>query len=142
MDNEIIPGRYYRKYECQQGHTWHIINAGPKKYSSKRKKCRECKTNADVIDHRPLKKSDIPCNKRMYGKFACSKPKGCGNEWSSANAWKGYKQGCLKCNEDVLSWDLYFLRRNKDNDGAKLHQVRLCEKCKELGHSCVSFYKH
>jgi hypothetical protein len=54
-----IPGRYYRKYECKQGHIWSVIDAGsnPNPRSIRKKKCRECKSKVHVIEHRPLKQS-------------------------------------------------------------------------------------
>jgi hypothetical protein len=141
MTDEIIPGRYYREYKCMGGHTWSTIDAGPNPNpnSIRKKKCTKCKSKVQVNDHRPLKKSDIPDDTRMYGKFTCSNPN-CENGWSSANAWKGYKQGCRECKTYVLTWDLYFLRHNEDSNGrsTKNHQVGLCKKCEELGHSCVT----
>ena len=72
----------------------------------------------------------------MFGRFECSE---CGNEWFSAGAWKNYYQQCKDCGEEVMTWNLWFLRSG--GGGGNLshgHYKEYCEKCKELGRNCLN----
>ena len=60
----------------------------------------------------------------------------------SANAWKGYEQGCKKCGCKTTAYDLQPLKYNGENDeedGKPPHIQRLCEMCKKLGYNCRNY---
>ena len=77
----------------------------------------------------------------MFGEFVCSK---CDREWKSGNAWEGRGQQCMDCKTMNLPTVLRPLRPPRfPPDGIqKPHPKELCERCKELGHSCRNAVSH
>ena len=73
----------------------------------------------------------------MFGEFFCKK---CDRRWSSGNAWEGRGQQCKRCLTNILPHTLRRLWRPQHlaDHEQKPHMEELCEKCKELGHSCRS----
>ena len=73
---------------------------------------------------------------RFYGTFVCAK-NSCRKRWTSANAYKGYKQHCRKCDTETLATTLRPLEKGK---GLRVNKSGLghdwCEKCEERGYSC------
>ena len=69
--------------------------------------------------------------KKSFGSYECK----CGNEWTSAHAFKVYKQGCKRCERKILP---KFMWRNlgenivqrADKDKKKPHHKGRCEACK------------
>ena len=60
----------------------------------------------------------------------------------SANAWKGYEQGCKKCGCKTTAYDLQPLKYSGDSDeeeGKPPHIQHLCEMCKKLGYNCRNY---
>ncbi|XP_019854055.1 PREDICTED: uncharacterized protein LOC109583250 [Amphimedon queenslandica] len=131
-DKLLVPGRYLIEYKClgKDGHTWRSLTGKSGKKKKNNKICRRCNARA-TASCRPLKRGDIPEDKRLWGKFTCTT---CANEWSSGNAWKGYAQECKKpgCKTPVVTWVLSFLMRG-GSIGDRAHETRLCAKCDEVG---------
>ncbi|CAG9316898.1 unnamed protein product [Blepharisma stoltei] len=76
---------------------------------------------------------------RVYGYFRCEK---CKRTWSSGNSWANCGQQCLKCNINVyphLQTPLIRSKTSKSEGPEKAHKSDLCEKCKQLGYSCLQY---
>ena len=126
-----LTGRLFGRYQCLNRHSWKSIDA-----SDTYRICNKCGEEAKRIESRPLEYSDIPENKRLFGKFCCTK---CPfQEWVSGNSWKGYTQQCKSCYTHVLPYYLNTLKYQEDmtRDHDKPHRQDLCAKCEELGYNC------
>lgn len=82
-----------------------------------------------------------PCrvaDERRFGSFRCVK---CGKTWCSANSWADSWQSCRQCNVKVYPYRQDELQRPDDDDYDRTdkepHPMELCQKCQQLGSSCV-----
>eukprot|EP01080_Neovahlkampfia_damariscottae_P009740 gene9740-2067_t len=88
------------------------------------------------INHetRPKKKQE-----RLYGMYKCTN---CGRRWESGNSWKGCYQKCEECFSKVYPYSQNPLIKSVNkSDIRKPHPMELCQKCQQLGFSCVNQYK-
>ena len=84
---------------------------------------RQLKTN-------PPTTTPAEAARAQFGKFVCAP---CGNKWSSANAYQGYRQGCRVCPSKtptlpVTLTDLVGSGNHRD-DANGPHQSAQCERC-------------
>ncbi|CAE8646879.1 unnamed protein product [Polarella glacialis] len=71
---------------------------------------------------------------RYYGTFCCV---GCGNQWTSAYAWRGERQACRNCEKESLPVKTEpLLARPGANAAGGGHDCSRCSKCRQLGHDC------
>ncbi|XP_033101424.1 zinc finger CCHC domain-containing protein 24-like [Anneissia japonica] len=71
--------------------------------------------------------------KRAFGNFKCPK---CNRTWSSANSWANMGQECKTCRINVYPYHQEELKPGNTSYNQEQHPEHLCEKCKQLGHSC------
>lgn len=92
-----------------------------------------CKGKELITGYLEKKKFIGGRGKRLFGHFECQD---CGNTWTSANTWQGYKQQCRECDYANWPFKVYHLEQSGDTDNRKPHITELCEKCQELGRNC------
>lgn len=71
---------------------------------------------------------------RVFGRFQCPE---CFEKWTSANSWANRGQRCMLCDNLVYPHQQKPLDSRLKKEERPPHQIDLCEKCEELGHSCV-----
>ncbi|CAG9313568.1 unnamed protein product [Blepharisma stoltei] len=75
---------------------------------------------------------------RAYGFFKCQE---CNRQWSSGYSWANKGQQCLTCEINVYPYRQRKLEPKKFKRGEirKPHQIKLCEKCQDLGYPCTEY---
>ena len=71
--------------------------------------------------------------RKSFGWFCCP---ACSNRWSSAHAWRDYRQGCRRCEEESHPCCLWMNTERHDSrfrhdDDDKPHDVERCEACRQ-----------
>ncbi|CAH1110092.1 unnamed protein product [Psylliodes chrysocephalus] len=75
--------------------------------------------------------------KRCFGHYKCPQ---CNKNWMSAYSWANMGQECMECRINVFPFLQRPLKKRSRPavfDKDKSHKKELCDKCKQLGHSCV-----
>jgi hypothetical protein len=95
------------------------------------------KSSSNMIqkDSKSQKLTPYQGSKRCFGHFRCT----CGRKWQSGNSWANKFQKCEGCDTQVYPFKQTPLQRSENKvDLTKEHPMHLCQKCQELGRSCVN----
>jgi Zinc-binding domain len=78
---------------------------------------------------------------RLFGKYNCTY---CNKQWTSGYSWRNTWQKCKECEAKVYPFHQRKLESSKKEEEIEIikpHDSFRCEKCRELGRSCVTLRK-